>query len=52
MRTQLDSGRTELKTSEDQARALEIEVDGLRRQLDELKQLHIQIESEKQDDPS
>ena len=52
MRADLSAARTGLQASEGQARALEIEVNALHRQLDELKQLHIQIESEKQDDPS
>ena len=52
MRAHLNAARTGLRTSEDEAHALETEVKALRRQLDELKQLHIQIESEKQDDPS
>lgn len=52
MRARLSAARAGLQMSEDEARTLESEVNTLRRQLDELKQLHIQIESEKQDDPS
>ena len=44
-----ESGR---QMSEEQTRALENEVGALRRQLDELKQVHLQVESEKDDDPS
>ena len=52
IRDRLGSVEREREQSESQARVLAGEVAGLRRQLDELKQVHLQIESEKEDAPS
>ena len=50
MQERLAATEQQIRASEERKRSLEGDVEALRQQLDEIKQIHLRVESEKQDD--
>jgi hypothetical protein len=52
LQTEIAASRQERQRESERAKGLETEVEALTRQLNELKEVHLRVESEKKDDPS